>query len=185
MEHRIMIVGYSGSGKSTLAKKLGGRLSCEVMHLDCVHWLPGWIERDRAERNRMITQFLDTNRSWVIDGTYQSACLKRRLEEATQIIFLDFPRGICLFRVIRRYVQYRGKSRESMTTGCEERVSGEFFWWVLYRGRDKAHRKQFQKICTEYAPKVVVLRNPKEVRQFERRFESDGKAANDERPHGP
>ncbi len=167
IEHRIVIVGYSGSGKSTLAKRLGERLQCEVLHLDCVHWLSGWVERDRKERNRIITQFLDTHKSWVIDGTYQSACFERRMEEATRIIFLDFPRRICLFRVFRRYFQYRGKSRESMTSGCEERISGEFLWWVLHRGRDKAHREQFQKICNDYAAKVVVLRNPQAVRRYE------------------
>ena len=166
MKHRIVVIGYSGSGKSTLARKLGERFQCEVLHLDCVHWLPGWRERDRAERNGIVSEFLDTHESWVIDGTYKSACFERRMEEATRIIFLNFPTVICLFRVFKRYFQYRGKSRESMAYGCEERISGEFLWWVLYAGRDKKHKEEFRKICENYPQKVVILRSPKEVRRF-------------------
>ena len=57
-DRRIMIIGYSGSGKSTLARKLGEKWGCEVMHLDCVHWLPGWKERKREEKADIINSFL-------------------------------------------------------------------------------------------------------------------------------
>lgn len=43
---RIAIIGYSGAGKSTLAKALGAQYDCPVLHLDALHFLPGWHERD-------------------------------------------------------------------------------------------------------------------------------------------
>ena len=42
---RIAIIGYSGAGKSTLARALGERYACPVLHLDALHFLPGWKER--------------------------------------------------------------------------------------------------------------------------------------------
>ena len=59
MEHRIAVIGYSGSGKSTLGRRLADQYGCEVLHLDCVHWLPGWKERDNAEKEEIVSAFMD------------------------------------------------------------------------------------------------------------------------------
>ena len=39
---RIAVIGYSGAGKSTLARALGARYGVPVLHMDRVHWAPGW-----------------------------------------------------------------------------------------------------------------------------------------------
>lgn len=166
MQQRTVIIGYSGSGKSTLAQKLGERYQCEVLYLDRVHWLPGWKERDDEEKKKIVSEFMDRRDYWVIDGNYKSLCCERRMSEATQIIFLNFPVLICLYRAVKRWLMYRGKSRESMTEGCNEKIDREFLWWILHEGRDKSHRVWYQKICEEYGEKVVMLRRPKEVRRF-------------------
>lgn len=118
MNQKIAIIGYSGSGKSTLAQQLGKQYSCEVLHLDRVFWLPGWRERDSSESNEIVSDFLDTHDSWIIDGNYKFICFDRRMNEADRIIFLDFPMHICLYRALKRYFSNRGKSRESITEGC-------------------------------------------------------------------
>ena len=41
---KLAVMGYSGAGKSTLAQELGRRYGCPVLHLDQVHFLPGWEE---------------------------------------------------------------------------------------------------------------------------------------------
>ena len=46
---KIAIFGYSGSGKSTLAQHLGRRFNAPVLHLDRVHFGPGWRERPDGE----------------------------------------------------------------------------------------------------------------------------------------
>ncbi len=93
---RIAIIGYSGSGKSTLAQRLGRKYRCKVLHLDCVHWLPGWKERDNSEEKAIIADFLNKNKNWVIDGNYSKNHYWRRLDKATDIIYMAFGRGICL-----------------------------------------------------------------------------------------
>jgi adenylate kinase family enzyme len=45
---KIAIIGHSGSGKSTLAAFLGEKYALPVLHVDTIHFLPGWVERERA-----------------------------------------------------------------------------------------------------------------------------------------
>lgn len=166
MNRKIAIIGYSGSGKSTLARNLGKIYNCPVLHLDCVYWLPGWLERDSSESNEIVSGFLDAHENWVIDGNYQSICFRRRMNEADLIIFLDFPMHVCLFRALKRYFTYRGKSRKSITEGCDEKIDWEFFWWIVHKGRNRAKKEWYRNIHTMYHDKTVVLKSPKSVRNF-------------------
>lgn len=163
---KILVLGYSGSGKSTFAIKLGKLCQCDVLHLDKLHWLPGWKERERAEEIQMLGTYLDENREWVIDGNYSHLLMERRLEEADAVYIFQFNRFLCLFRVIKRLLQYRGKSRESITPGCEEKIDLEFLYWVLYEGRDKKHRQHFQNIADRYREKTTVIHNPGELKNL-------------------
>ncbi|MCI8770072.1 MAG: AAA family ATPase [Lachnospiraceae bacterium] len=166
MEQKIAIIGYSGSGKSTLAQKLGKKYNCDVLYLDCVHWLPGWKERQKEDTKKIVSDFLDTHPSWVIDGNYKSVCFNRRMEEASHIIFLKFPIHICLYRAVKRYFTYRGQSRFSMADGCNEKIDKEFLWWIIHEGRDKTHQKRYQKLYEKYPKKLIVLKNPRAVKKF-------------------
>ena len=132
---KIAILGTSGSGKSTLAQTLGATYHAPVLHLDTVHFLPGWVERPLDEENAIVRRFLDTHESWIIDGNYTKTCYDRRLEEADQIIVLCFDRFTCLSRVLKRWWKNRGKVRSSSAPGCEEKIDAEFLWWVLHQGR--------------------------------------------------
>ena len=71
---KIQIYGYSGSGKSTLAHDLGAKLGLPVLHMDTVHFLPGWQVREMDEKRRMIEEFMK-NDDWVIDGNYTNLSL--------------------------------------------------------------------------------------------------------------
>ena len=42
---RVMIVGQPGAGKSTIARQIGQRTGLPVVHIDKIHWMPGWVER--------------------------------------------------------------------------------------------------------------------------------------------
>ena len=55
---KIVVNGYSGSGKSTLARRLGKLYQIPVLHLDTVHWLPGWEEKEE-EQERSEVRALD------------------------------------------------------------------------------------------------------------------------------
>ncbi len=171
---KIAVIGYSGSGKSTLAGFLGEHYRAEVLHLDAVHFLPGWIERRTAEEQRIVADFLDHNDRWVIDGNYTKLSYDRRMAEADLIIMMLFGRFDCLARVIRRYRIYQDKTRPDMAEGCNEKMDREFISWVLWKGRSKAARQRYRKLQQRYADKVVVLKNQRQLDRYIEEVSSGG-----------
>lgn len=134
---KIILIGSGGSGKSTLARQLGEKLKIKVYHLDALFWKPNWIGAPKDEQ-RKVQNDLVKEEEWIIDGNY-GGTMDIRLNAADTIIFLDFPRIICVFRAFKRMVQYRNKIRPDMGEGCEERFSVEFFKWIwnIQRRKDQ------------------------------------------------
>ena len=163
---KIAIIGYSGSGKSTLAEKLSRYYSIPKLHMDTLQFLPGWQDSDREWMLNEMKGFLAKNENWVIDGNYSWCYYEERMQEADQIIFLNFSPLTCLFRAFKRYLTYRGKVRESMAVGCQEQFNWEFIRWILWDGRTSAHQKQYKRLCSDYTDKVTIIKNQKELNQF-------------------
>ena len=163
---KIAIIGYSGSGKSTLTEKLSHYYSIPKLHMDTLQFQPGWQDSDRDWMLNEMKNFLTKHESWVIDGNYSWCYYEERMREADQIIFLNFSPWTCLFRAFKRYLTYRGKVRESMAAGCPERFDLEFIRWILWDGRTKNAKERYQKICSDYADKVTIITNQKELDCF-------------------
>ena len=161
---KIAVMGYSGAGKSTLAKKLGRLYDCPVLYLDRIQFEPGWKERNLEEAKRMAEEFLNDNQDtgWIIDGNYAKFCQERRLEEADLIVFMDYTRRICLWQAVKRYLEYRDKTRESMAEGCREKIDWDFVKWILRDGRDENH--SYRSIKARYPHKTLVVRNRKQLK---------------------
>lgn len=163
---KIAIVGYSGSGKSTIARLLSEYFQIDVLHLDKVNWLPGWVERDKDETRAIVAKFLDEHTNWIIDGSYGSVHYQRRMDEADKIIFLNFNRFTCLQRAFKRKKEYKNKNRFSMTEGCPERITWQFFWWLVWTGRSKKRVQKFKNLQQRYHDKITVLKNQRELDGF-------------------
>ena len=163
---KIVIIGYSGSGKSTLAENLAHYHSIPKLHMDTLQFQPGWIDSDRDWMEGQMKQFLSDHRDWVIDGNYSWCCYEERMEQADQIIFLNFSRWYCLFRAWKRYRRYKGRVRESMAAGCPERFDWEFIRWILWDGRQARQVTRYQTIGQTYPDKFISLKNQKELDCF-------------------
>lgn len=162
---KIAIVGYSGAGKSTLARYLGSHYDCPVLHLDRIHFASGWIERPDEDMLADALSFMEQE-SWIIDGNYSNILYQRRLEEADQIIILDFGRMNCLQRAYKRYRLYRGQVRSDMAEGCPEKFDWEFVRWILWDGRSGKARARYKSILADYPDKTILLKNQAELERF-------------------
>lgn len=132
--HRILIIGCSGSGKSTLARQLANRLNLPLTHLDRLFWMEGWQMRERAEFNTLLQAALAGER-WIIDGIYASS-LAQRLKYCDTVVFLDYPRRVCLFAALGRILSGYGKTRSDMADGCPEHLDWEFLQYIWRFKRD-------------------------------------------------
>lgn len=162
---KISIIGYSVSGKSTLAKLLSKHYNCEVMHLDRVNFVDNWQERNLDEAQKIVNDFISKD-VWIIEGNYQKLNQTRRFENSDLIIFMNFPRYICLPRAIKRYFKNRGNSRDDIGENCKEKFDFDFFLWILYQGRSKQFKNHYQMIINKYSDKSITINNPKELEAF-------------------
>jgi adenylate kinase family enzyme len=125
---KILVIGSGGAGKSTFSRRLGKILDLEVIHLDVLYWHRGWVETPKPEWRRTVEELVKRD-SWIIDGNY-SGTFDIRFEACDTVIFLDVPRLICLWRLLKRKALYRSVGRPDMAQGCDEKLSLEFIRWV-------------------------------------------------------
>jgi adenylate kinase family enzyme len=161
---RIAIIGPSGSGKSTLARHLGKRLDLPVIHLDAHFWSAGWVESDKSQW-RATVGTLAAAEHWIIDGNYSST-MDLRLPRAETIIFLDYPRWLCLLRVLRRWLTYYGDSRPDLPPGCPEKVDVDFLRWIWdYPRRSRPNTLALLQRL-EGEKQIIRLQSPRAMRLF-------------------
>ena len=161
---KIAIIGSGGAGKSTLAVQLGEKLGLDVYHIDALFWKPGWVATPREELREILADIVKRD-SWIIDGNYNDS-MDIRLAAADTVVFLDFPPHICLWRVVKRFLQNRGRTRPDMGAGCPEQIDCEFIGWI-WRFPINSKPRILQKI-EEYfqGEQVITLRSPREVEEF-------------------
>lgn len=167
--NKIVIIGSGGAGKSTLARQLGGLLQIPVYHLDTLHWKPGWVETPNAELSK-IQQSIFRKSRWIIDGNYSNT-LEMRIQHADTIILLDFSRYLCLYRVLKRRIQYHNQTRPDMAPGCLEQLDLPFITRIWRY--PKVYRPKIMEKLRHYKneKQVIVLGDPREVRKFVKQVE--------------
>ena len=161
---RILVLGSGGAGKSTLAKQLGEVLNIRVDHLDRHYWKPGWVKPSNDEWVATVADLIGREK-WIIDGNF-GGTLDQRVARCDTLIFLDMPRLLCLWRIVKRRLMYLKAARPDMAEGCEEKLDLEFVSWVwnyskttrprvLSAMRDNSERKQ-----------IIRLRSRSDVESF-------------------
>ena len=162
--NRILIIGSGGAGKSTLARRIGEVTGLPVIHLDQLHWKPNWTGTPKEEWKQTVAEVLK-GESWVMDGNF-GGTMEMRLEACDTVVYLDFPRLLCLYRALKRIITYYNKTRPDMAEGCHEKLDLEFLGWVwnfpkttkpVIEGRLKRFETQ---------KRIIRLRSPREVDEF-------------------
>ena len=161
---RVMIIGQPGSGKSTLARLLGEKTFLPVVHMDHIHWKPGWVERDQAAKTRMVLDEI-AHPAWIFEGGH-SRTYAARLARADTLIWLDVSVGLRLSRVLWRTARGYGRTRPDLPEGCPEQFSAEFLRWI-WRTRHSARSRMQALFDRAVPPKTRVrLTSLREVRTY-------------------
>jgi len=166
------VIGSGGAGKTQLAIQIGKILDLDVIHLDALFWKPGWIEPDKSDWKNIVTEQVQRDK-WVMDGNY-GGTLDLRLPYADTVIFLNYNRFLCLFRVVKRRLQYSGKTRPDLPDDCLEQVNWEFFKWIWnYPNKNApAVRKKLNDLKINYHEFNSPSRTKKFIADLQLRFHS-------------
>ncbi|MFJ6325497.1 MULTISPECIES: AAA family ATPase [unclassified Rhizobium] len=152
--NRVLIVGCSGGGKSTLAQKIGPCLNLPYVSMDReFFWLPGWVNRNKAEERALIAAKVAEAR-WLIDGTAPSS-FDLRLPRTDLVLWVRMPRWLCVWGVLSRTLRWLGRSRPEMAPGCPERFDWEFlrYIWTF----EKKFSPKVLAGLAQHGPNVPVL----------------------------
>lgn len=159
---RICIIGGCGTGKTTLANNLGRELKLPVYHIDGIHYLENWQERNKNERDKIILE-KTMKAKWIIDGTYQST-LQQRLEKSDYVIYLDYSSLAQIKGVLKRFIKNRGKEKEEIP-GCREQMNWKFFLIVLKWRRNK-RKKVLEEIKNIDSKKIHIFYNRRQLNKW-------------------
>jgi adenylate kinase family enzyme len=161
---RIMIIGICGAGKSTLAGKLQPLLELKLIHLDQHYWQPNWVEPTKEAWTNTVKELVKRD-AWIMDGNF-GRTMDIRLERADTIIYLNYPTGLCLWRVWQRVRKYNGRTRPDMTEGCPERLDIGFLWYIL-TFKHRTGRRDLNKLeKLKREKQLFILNNDRAVEAF-------------------
>ncbi len=161
---KILVIGSGGSGKTTFARRLAACTGLPLIHLDALFWRPGWDPTPPAQWHSQVEELV-CRAAWIMDGNY-GGTLDIRLAACDAVVFLDIPRLVCLWRVLRRQLQHGGQNRAELRAGCPERLSWEFVKWIwTYPARRRGSILQ-RLSDLEDGKRVFVLRSSREMDGF-------------------
>ena len=161
---KVLIIGSGGAGKSTLAARLGEKTGIEVVHLDKLHWKPNWTSPPKDEWRKTVEAELKKD-EWIMDGNF-GGTMEMRLAACDMVIYLDFPRTICLYRALKRAVKYYNKTRPDMGEGCNERIDFEFLHWVWNFPKTSKPQIEERLMRLGNGKTIIRLRSPRETEDF-------------------
>lgn len=169
---RILIIGSPGSGKTTLARQLSAALSLPCIHLDRLFWESGWQMRPKEVFYKEMRDAL-LKEEWIIDGNYGGS-ISERASFADTVIFLDYPRILCLWRVLKRTVRNLGKTRTDMGENCPDRFDLSFLWYVwVYPRRER--QKMLSALAEYPSLSVIHIKTQKEFSEFTKKYFKKGR----------
>lgn len=161
---KVLVIGSGGAGKSTFSRRLAGITGIELIHLDKIHWRPNWVEPSKEEWQQTVKDVIKKD-SWILDGNY-SGTLAMRIEACDTVIFLDTPRLICIYQVLKRIALYKRDGRPDMAEGCDEKLDLKFLSWIWsFSKRSKPRIKKLLKQF-ESEKKIITLKSRAEIENF-------------------
>lgn len=127
---KVVVLGGPGAGKSHLARSLGAALAVPVVHLDSLHWEPGWRRpTDAAFRARVEAALVGDG--WITDGLYLVQADDLLVPRADLVIWIEQPAWLRLWRCLARTAVHWGRPRADRAEGCPERLDPPFLYFAL------------------------------------------------------
>ncbi|KDR73707.1 hypothetical protein GALMADRAFT_228160 [Galerina marginata CBS 339.88] len=101
---RIQVVGHAGAGKSVFSEKLAAAIQAPVVHLDPIFWSKDWVSTPVEEAQSIVREHVKKP-DWVVDGNQWVPLKQITYPLATDIIWVDPPFHVWIYRLFSRAIQ--------------------------------------------------------------------------------
>ena len=122
--------------QSTLAESLAVLLHLPYLCLDALSHQPHWQDTPLSIFRAQLSEFISLHPDgWVIDGNYRRKVGDISWAAATDIVWLDYPIYVVLWRLLFRTLgRITGRVELWGMEGCVETWQSQFFSWdsLLY-----------------------------------------------------
>ena len=127
-------------------------------------WKPNWEVTDRNYQIKIQKEIIE-NESWIIDGNYNGT-MDMRIDASDTIIFFDINRWVCIYQAIKRYFQFKGKTRPDMQEECPEKLDINFlkFIWNYPKKQKLLVEKRLDRV--KYSKNIIIFNNKKQMDDF-------------------
>ncbi|CAN5425350.1 hypothetical protein BH10ACI2_BH10ACI2_22610 [soil metagenome] len=96
-----------------------------------------------------------------MDGNF-GGTLEMRLQVCDTVIFLDMPRWLCLYRILKRTVLHHNAKRPDMAEGCLEKFDLEFIFWV-WNFQNSGKKRLLAELAGFPDKQIIILRSSSEA----------------------
>lgn len=142
---RIVLLGCGGSGKTRLARLWAARTGAPALILDEI-WRPDWTADD-TPAFRATLRGLHAAEAWISDGNFAAVTFDIRIPRATQIVWVEAPRWLCLARAVLRVFR---RDSDHRIGGLGKVVA---FVWNFNR----INRPRIEALRMQFGPNVPVV----------------------------
>lgn len=159
---RIMIFGRPGSGKSTFAFWLHRKTGIPLHHLDRHFYVENWVERKNEEFLAIQRDIVERD-AWIVDGN-SIRSLEMRYARADVCLYFNYPKLICLWRILKRMF-HRDGAIDDRAEGCKEGVTWKLvrYMWTF----EKRVRDQIRELRQKYpGVKFIEIQDDEALRQL-------------------
>ena len=162
---RIAVVGCPGSGKTTFCRLLSNKTGLPIIHLDTYYHdksQPYFEAKNLHAWEAKITEIVGGEK-WIMDGNFGST-FAQRFKRADTIIFLDYPRYLCLWRMLKRRLQFHSSTRQEMPEDWREKIDYGFLRYV-WRFKRYSRPKIMQALPDDIT-EVIIFNGPSEAAKY-------------------
>jgi len=168
---RIIVVGASSGGKSTLTRQISDKFNIQRLEMDRLWFeaggheclVNGCTEEEKQliqdEIRQKVSDFMATNDSWVVDGTY-TKIQPLIAEKADTVVLIRRPLLKRLISHVSRVLT--GKDRHPETSWLQD----IFFTKTIFRRWSQGEQTKLDKVLLPHKNKLVTLRSFQEIDNY-------------------
>lgn len=165
--NRIMVIGCPGAGKSTLSAQIAQIRNIPLVHLDSIQWIDDNTTAPQATFDAKLKEEIQ-KKEWIMDGNY-ARTLALRMECADMVIWLDFPRSICCYRILKRYVKNKRKKNPH---GNPDRLDFSFLRFVWNYKKENDSQIKSLKIKYQEQLHFIHIHSGQELKEFMKKIKN-------------